>query len=155
MSVSTGDLSFLFKHLNGVVQGLVSTHVDDVLAAGLESFNNEVKKINERLDAKPGETVPLTFYGMDIIETPEGSYKMCQIQYADKLHIAPHECSFALFRSRRYEMAWITHTRSDVQADVAILAQVTSETFLPEHVNRLNKAVYWIKDERNIGLPQQ
>ena len=153
MTVAAGDLSFFYKRINDKIHGLLATHVDDVLAAGTPSFNSDItSKIHRRFDAKPHEHGALTFAGVTIETDEEGCYVMHQKLYAEKLKRLEKGSSFELFRSRRHELAWITHTRPDVQADAAILAQVTSPTFRPEHINQINRAINRVKSYTSLGL---
>lgn len=77
---------------------------------------------------------------------------MHQAQYDAKIETVEKGCTFERFRSRRHELAWITHTRPDVAAEAAMLAQVTAESFSPSHINQLNRAIKRINDEPKLGI---
>lgn len=77
---------------------------------------------------------------------------MNQAQYTDKIKSLDKGCTYGQFRSRRDELAWITHTSTEVAAESAILAQVTAESFYPVHITQLNKAIKRVKEEPYLGL---
>lgn len=147
MRPSACDLSLFFKQLNGSLQGLVATHVDDTLSAGNSGFEKYTQITAKRFDAKPREYENLTFAVVTIETNADGSRKMHQAQYANKLQVLHKECKYEEFRSRRHELAWITHTRPDVAAEAAILAQVTANSFNQNHVTQLNRAIKRVKAE--------
>lgn len=77
---------------------------------------------------------------------------MHQKEYAQKIQPLQKGCTHAEFRSRRHELAWIAHTGSDVEAEAAILEQVTYQVFQPTHVTQLNRAIKRVKDSLDLGL---
>lgn len=130
----------------------MATHVDETLAAGCSTFEQETRKTAKQFDAKPREFQNLTFAGVSIETNSDGSRLMHQAQYADKIELLKKDCSFETFRSRRHELAWITHTRPDVTAEAAMLSQITPELFNHTHVMQLNRAIKRIKAEPKLGL---
>lgn len=146
------DLSLFFKHVQGSLQGLLATHVDDTLSAGNKAFEESTQVTSQRFDAKPREYENLTFAGVTIKTNPDGSRMMHQAQYAKKIETVEKKCTFERFRSRRHELAWITHTRPDIAAEAAMLAQVTRVSFSPNHVTQLNRAIRRVKAEPELGL---
>lgn len=146
------DLSLFFKQLSGTLHGIVATHVDDTLSAGDKKFEQDTRITARRFDAKPREYETLNFAGVSIETQQNGSRLMHQAQYAAKIELLDKNCDYEIFRSRRHELAWITHTRPDVAAEAAILAQVTIESFSPNHITQLNRAIKRVKKEPKLGL---
>lgn len=77
---------------------------------------------------------------------------MQQTEYAHKIQLLNKGCTYEEFRSKRHELAWITHTRPDVAYEAVILAQVTDKIFEPVHVTQLNRAINRCKDNPELGL---
>ena len=80
---------------------------------------------------------------------------MHQASYVERLAHLDDDCSFETFRSRRHELAWVTHTRPDICATVAIMSQVTSDTFERKHIKTLNDGITLAKTYPKRGLRQQ
>lgn len=152
MNSTACDLSLFFKHVKDKLQGLVATHIDDTLRTGTKQFETETRATAHKFDAKPLIYNNSAFAGIRINTNQEGSRKMHQKEYGEKIQPLDKNCSFTDFRSRRHELAWRTHTRVDVAAEAAILAQVTEQLFKHVHVTQLNKAINRIKDNSELGL---
>ena len=141
-----GDLSFFPNLMHGKIEGLIATHVDDTLVAGTKDFNQAAKRIEDRFDAKPREESDITFAGIHIEENEACSFTLHQGLYAERLKALRPDCTFEQFRSRRHKIAWLDLTRPDVQADTALLAQITKETFT-SHVIKNHHQVDWASQE--------
>lgn len=77
---------------------------------------------------------------------------MQQTEYAHKIQHLDKTCTFEEFRFKRHELAWIKHTRPNVPAEAAILAQITNQNFERCHVTQLNRAIKRVKDNPYLGL---
>lgn len=152
MTTTATDLSFHFRRVQDALRGMIATHVDDTLGAGTPEFEQDTLKTASKFEAKPRELGNFTFAGVVIVTNKDGTRTMHQSPYAQKLDVLRGDCPFAEFRSRRHELGWITHTRPDVAADSALLAQVTEKTFKPLHVKQLNAAIIRVKKEPGLGL---
>lgn len=62
------------------------------------------------------------------------------------------DCSFEMFRARRHEIAWITHTRLDLCAARVRMSRTTEHTFSKEAVKLLDETVQKAKYGRVKGL---
>lgn len=61
----------------------------------------------------------------------------------------------AEFRSKRHELAWLTHTRPDISAAVNLAAQVTEPKFEKKHMKELNDIVKRAHANTKRGIRQQ
>lgn len=110
------------------MSGNIGTYEDDTISTGNDSFH-ELSKVTEKLfDSKPRQYVCFMFTGISIKKI-QTNYLLNQTHYGSKLKLFNLDCTFEEFQSRRYEIAWITHTRPYLCSSVAMMCQVTNETF--------------------------
>ena len=94
-------------------------------------------------------------FGSIQVDPIEDGYIMHQERYCMRLQLLPKDCTFADFRSRRQELAWLNHTRPDLSAAVNLLAQVTENMFTREHVTKLNSVIKRAQEHPKRGIRQQ
>ena len=82
---------------------------------------------------------------MNISRSEAGSIDIQQFEYVSKMTLVPEDASFALFRSCRAALAWVTHSRPDLCFAVNQAAQVTETHFDINDVRSLNKAIQFGK----------
>lgn len=152
MQTAANDLALFSKIIQSKLSGLTATHVDDTLSAGDASFEKLSQLTGKVFDAKPRQYENLTFAGVTVETMEDGSRLMHQADYGNKISLLEKGCTFEEFKSRRHELAWLTHTRPDVAAEAAILAQVTAELFKPIHISQLNAAIKRVKNDPRLGL---
>lgn len=145
-------LSLFFNRFQGSLQRLLATHVDDTLSTGNRDFEQHSQITARRFDAKTREYDNITFTGVTIKTLSDGSRKIHQAQYAEKINTINKGCTYEQFHSRRHKPAWITHTHPHDAAEAAILAKVKAESFSTVHITQLNKAIKIIKDKPYLGL---
>jgi hypothetical protein len=114
--------------------------VDDTLCAGDSHFEEQSKMTAEKFKSGARSLVPLTFAGINISETDEG-YQIAQDSYRQKLRPLLLSASFADFRCRRAQLAWMVLSRPDVCVDVSTAAQVTKDSFGVPDVRALSLAI--------------
>lgn len=153
MMPTAGDLSLFIKKIHGQLHGIIGTHVDDTLAAGNNSFEEHSRKTERTFESKARTYTPFTFAGIEIEDTKDG-YVMHQSKFAVKINFMPQNATFPMFRSKRQELAWLTHTRPDVSADVNLLAQVTEAQFNRHCITDTNRLIKRIHHSRGRGLIQ-
>lgn len=152
MEATASDLVLFFRIIQSKLSGVTATHVDDTLSAGDRAFEEASRITGKVFDAKPRQYNNLTFAGATIYTREDGSRLMHQADYANKLSLLEKGCTFTQFRSRRHELAWLTHTRPYIASEAAILAQVTAKLFKPTHVSQLNSAIRRVENDPNLGL---
>lgn len=72
-----------------------------------------------------------------------------------KLSYQELSSSFSDFRSKRQELAWLTHTRPDIACAVNKASQVTEENISEDDIKKINKVVKTAKKYSMRGLTQQ
>lgn len=77
---------------------------------------------------------------------------MHKAEYGRKIQSLDKQRTYVQFRSRRHELAWLTHTTPDVAAEAVILAQVKADIFQQAHINQLNRAIKRVNDDPELGL---
>lgn len=152
MQSTACEFPLFFRYVNNTLQGMVATHVDDTLSAGNKTFQEMSKITSQRFYSKPRNYDTLSFAGVTIETREDRSRIMHQAQHANKIEPLEKGSTFERFRSRRHELAWILHTRPDITASASILSQVTQETFFPNHITQLNKAIKLIKQNPKLRL---
>ena len=130
-----------FKHPDGRLKGLVSTHVDDLaIASGEQFLMEQQKKLNSKYGSIKAQRTPFTHCGCRYSELPGGGYKVDQQDFVDSLKcqeitntgdnsrpLTAEELT--KFRSALGGLLWLTATRLDLVADVSILqGRVTKAT---------------------------
>ena len=130
-----------FKFPDGRLQGLISTHVDDLaIASGEQFLMEQQKKLNSKYGSIKAQRTPFTHCGCQYSELPGGGYKIDQQSFVDSLQcqeitntgdnsrpLTAEELT--KFRSALGGLLWLTATRLDLVADVSILqGRVTKAT---------------------------
>lgn len=97
----TGDsaVSYGAKEPRETTYGLLMTRVDDVLSAGSIAFHQRTLHLECVFDAKPRESIPLSFSGVHITPIPSSGFTIHQPNYAAHLCIRPSYADFDSFRS--------------------------------------------------------
>lgn len=153
MTLTTGDLSLFFRVVEGKLRGMTGAYVDDIIGTGDAAFEKESEVTGERFQSKARETGNFQFAGIQIEK--EGGYLMHQERFALKIKPLSKQCTFPEFRSKRHELAWLTHTRPDIAAAVNFAAQVTESKFERKHVNALNDVIKRAHGNSKRGIRQQ
>lgn len=121
MTPTTGYLSLFFKSVHGKLQGLTGAYVDNTIGAGELQFENESMATSERFQSKERENDNFQFAGIQLEKRADG-YLMHQERFARKIKLLSKDCTFSDFRSKRHELACLTHTRPDIAAAVNLPA---------------------------------
>lgn len=153
MAPTAGDLSLFIQVVNNQLQCAMGTHVDDTLSTGNKRFEEESRLTEQKFDSKARSYRKFTFAGIELEPHYEG-YKLHQQKFAAKIDFLSQLATFPLFRSKRQELAWVTHTRPEIAADVNLLAKVTESQFRRHHVTETNKLIKRIHLIRTRGLFQ-
>jgi hypothetical protein len=151
MSTISGDMSLFYKHANHKLQGLIGTYVDDSLLAGTDYFQNLTLKSMTKFESSERELDHTKFAGVSITTVPDG-IEAHQTDYVQNLCILPTDASFSDFRSKRAQLAWITHTRPEICCAVNMAAQVTETKLCEKHIRDLNKVVIHVKKDPSNAL---
>lgn len=138
--------------LRPVLNGILATHVDDTLGAGIPSFVTDAELIQLTFDRKSRSLHTVLFAGINIQHTAD-VFRMHQAPYARHLSLLSPNSSFNYFRAGPHQLAWLTHTRSDLLSSVAIVAHIFT-TYTPTQNKRLNKAIQAAQANRHSGIIQ-
>ena len=147
----TGDLSLFFRRDGDSLSGVTGVYVDDQIHAGSPKFEEESRLTEQRFQSKPREYDNFKFAGIQI-ERHEDKYLCHQEDYTQNLHELAKDSDFSSVRSRRHALAWLTHTRVDLAADVNLLAQVTEAMFSRKHLLYLNKIIHRARAAPRRGI---
>lgn len=154
MTSTTGDLSLFFKVVEGKLRGMTGAYVEDTIGTGTKDFGEESKATGDRFQSKAREGGNFQFAGIKI-EEMEGGYLMHQERFASQISALSRQCTFSDFRSKRHELAWLTHTRLDIAAAVNLAAQVTESKFEKTHVKALKDLIKGVYVNKRRGIRQQ
>lgn len=154
MTSTAGDLSLFFRVVEGKLRGMTGAYVDDTIGTEDAKFEKESEATGERFQSNARDTGSFQFAGIQI-EEEEGGYLMHQERFALKITQLSKQCTFSEFRSKRHELAWLTHTRPDLAAAVNLAAQVTEPNFEKKHVKALNDVVKRAHNNSKRGIRQQ
>lgn len=121
MTPTSGDLSLFFKVVKGKLCGLTGAYVDDTIGAGDAQFEQDSKATGLRFQSKDRENDNFQFAGIQLDKLEDG-FLMHQERFARKISRLSKDCTYAQFRSKRHEQAWLTHTRPDISAAVNLAA---------------------------------
>lgn len=144
MTPTTGDLTLFFKFIEGKLRGFTGAYVDDTIGTGDTTFERESEATDKRFQ----------FAGIQIEEQGTG-YLMHQERFSLKITTLSKQCTFSNFRSKRHELAWLTHTRPDLSAAVNLAAQVTEAKFEGKHVKALNDLIKPAHKNARRGIRHQ
>ena len=151
----------LFTYVkNGKLQGLITTHVDDLIMAGNETFATEVEdKLQEVFKFSKVEQEAFTYCGCSIVAKEDGTIELDQNDYIDALGQMDRvegEDSRELSDKEKKEargkigaLLWISlMTRPDLSFDVNILSSEVSKGSV-KTVKEINRVVRKAKNTRS------
>ena len=154
MKQTDGDLALWFKGVGKALQGLIGVYVDDQLGCGTKEFVKYSEETEKKFKSRARCFDKLHFAGIEIDTLQDGSILMHQEPHAKKLKNLEENCTFDDFRSRRHELAWLTHTRPDVAAVANMMSQVTINCFQKKHVRTINSCISEVNQTPQRGLLQ-
>ena len=140
-----GDPSVYLADKKDGAFGMFAVYVDDTLGTGNEAFASLTSQMSRDFESKPRTWNILDFFGMNISRSEAGFIEIQQFEYVSKMNLVPEDASFALFRSCRAALAWVTHSRPDLCFAVNQAVQVTETHFDINDVRSLNKAIQFAK----------
>jgi hypothetical protein len=150
MQQATTDFATFFSTLGKRLCGMLTSHVDDLLIAGTTEFCRDFRcELEKQLQVKPTATPPMTHVGFNVHAKP---YSLDQTDYICTLPIFPLQATYSDYRSPRARLAWVTHSRPDICAAVAIAAQITQGTFSRTAIRTLNKIVKHLKSTADLRM---
>ena len=151
----------LFTYVkDGKLQGLVASHVDDLIMTGNETFQTEIlQKLNETFKFSKIEEKSFKYCGCNIVSQDDGSIELDQNDYIDSLQLMEHlegEDDKELtdkqkkdVRGKIGELLWITlMTRPDLSVDVNLLSSEVSNGTV-KTAKTVNKVLKKAKNVRN------
>ena len=156
---SDGSLFTYVK--NAKLQGFITTHSDDLILAGNDLFENEIKcNLKEMFQLSKIEGNAFKFCGCNIRSKPDGSMELDQNDYIESLEELEvprgddtDELSKVEIKSVRKkigELLWVSlMTRPDISFDVNILSTEVSKGTIST-VKAINKVVKKVRSSKNI-----
>lgn len=132
---------------------MVGAYVDDTLKAGTPEFEVQAQQTESRFEAKERNYGDINFAGVRVEKEGSG-YRLQQNRFINRLELLPMDAGFDEFRFWRHELAWATHTRPDLSATVAILAQVTCDRLERRHLRALNADIKLAQRGEDRGILQ-
>jgi hypothetical protein len=158
-SFENRSCGFLSLYEDGVLVGIMATHVDDLFVSGSGSkFENAIKVLTEKLhlkensgslkfcgkNGKQAEDETITLEQKEMIEVPE--YQVISKDRRTKPNLPLTEAEKTQFRGLVGSMGWITRqTRPDVLVNVSMAAQLMGKRMV-RGVLDLNKGVKMLKE---------
>ena len=152
----------LFTYVkNGKLQGLVATHVDDLILAGNDIFEKEVtEKLMRILKFSKIEKKSFKYCGCHIVANDDGSVELDQNEYVDALEKIEtmegdpdrklSEKETKAIRAKVGELLWVSlMTRPDLSYDLNVLSGEVSKATV-NTAKELNKLVTKAKGSRNV-----
>lgn len=112
------------------------------------------EKTLERFESRSRELDKTTFAGVNV-PTRGSDIHLDQHQYILRIPLLHQNSTFSEFRSIRTKAAWGTHTRPDISCSIAIIAQVTKESFSSKSIKIINKIVNHLRNHPNVSLKYQ
>lgn len=140
MKPNTEDLACFSKTANGKLDGTIGMHVYDFIEIGNGQFIEDSKPAAQCFESKTRTFDNITFAELSIGKQGKG-YSIHQQLYTSRLKEAALDCTFEIFRARKHELAYTTHTRLALYAAVARMSQISTQTFNREAVKLLNKTI--------------
>ena len=147
--------------INGKLHGLVTTHSDDLILAGDETFDENItSKLKDMFTFSKFEENKFKYCGCNITVVEDGTITLDQNDYIDKIEELVVEnldestelskAEIKLVRGKIGELLWVSlMTRPDISFDVNILSsEVATGTMAT--VKAVNKIVRKAKNSRNI-----
>ena len=160
MKVLEGDEAFFYRHdEKGDLEGMLSSHVDDLILAGTENFLDEItEKIASKLEISKLADNEFRFTGMDIKK--EGDVIVVSMEdYAEsltKIEIRKGnpddpltETEMKMFRKYVGKLSWLANnTRPDLAINVLNSARKQKNARLKD-LREINRIVEKIKEKEN------
>ena len=156
---SDGSLFTYVK--NGELQGLITTHSDDLILAGNELFEEDIEsKLKEMFQFSKIEEHSFKYCGCNITSKQDGTIELDQNDYIDSLDELEvpsgddkEELSKEEIKSVRRkigELLWVSlMTRPDVSFDVNVLSSEVSKGTIST-VKAINRVVRRAKNTKNV-----
>lgn len=141
--------------VDGLLQGLSGTYMDDLLRCGNKRFAELGKKTNTRFEMADNEKPPCTFTGFNLSRTDEGTIELHQNTYVESLRPMPVDATWKDFASTRMKLAWLANSRPDCLFEIAQLAQITFERFSNSRkdiIKQANRAIQYAR-EHLVAIP--
>lgn len=110
------------------------------------------KVLRDAFDCKANQELPTDLLGMQISKDKNG-FPPVMKDYITRLKPLPSGANFKQFSGMRASLLWVRHCRPDISTFVSIIASVTADMFLPEHLALLKKKVEFLKATVDVGLP--
>ena len=159
MVSSQVDPELCFRHQHGVLQAILSKHVDDLKITGtpsvIQHILSELQKIFGELKIEWNVFTNCGVRHIQDIRTKE--ITLDQIEYAKNMRSISHPqlhggkpedlCNpelHSLYRSLLGAVAYLSHTRVDIVVFVCAAQRYASKPQI-QHVRRLNKLLGWIQ----------
>jgi hypothetical protein len=156
MKALRSDPALYSRFIEGILQGMSGTYVDDLCRAGTTDFEKHVAHTSERFDAKPPQDLPATFTGFEATGNTQIGYQLSQVRYIQTLVLLDVEAKdFSAFASLRMKLAWIAYTRPDIAFAVSQNSQVTITRYKEnskELTLSINKIVKHLLESASLTL---
>lgn len=153
MKSSALDPCLFYKHIDGKLEGIQVTQVDDTVGTGTERFSKlEIEK-SSKFECKPRtESFPMKFNGM-ILEKSGNGYVINQHEYCTKMEPIPTELNYSELATFRGKLSYAAvSTRPDVSYASAALSQVTAAKFDESSKALLAQSLKLLKTPRDIKI---
>ena len=117
----TGDKAFFYYHSEGKLQGVIAVHVDDLLYAGTEKFEEKIMSpLMDFFNISKTDEDSFVFCGMKISQSSDKSITVSQLDYAsnieeipDYTHMTDPE-KLTLLKSIAGQIMYLSLTRPDL-----------------------------------------
>lgn len=156
MIATKGDPSLYYElDANGILRGLMGLYVDDGMLAGNRFFQSLTTKTMKTFESNPRIYSPFTFFGCECSQSEDYTGYLSQSKYLAHIKPLPSDDVFKTLRSSRASLAWLTHTRPDINFEVNQLAQATEEHWnhnKSDIIKSHNKLVQYLLTNSNFGL---
>lgn len=150
---ATTDLALWLKTTASKLVALAVTYVDDVLLAATDDALSEFERISrKRFDISLDTANTLSYLGMRIVTSPDGTRRISQPKQISRLKSLPLNSTFESYRSARASLAWLAQTRPDVCCAISVAARVTLDKFSPDAIRAHNSTVNYLQRTRDIEL---
>ena len=162
------DDALFYRKTDGVVDGMMTIHVDDFVYSGSDSFNRDVKStILKDFVLKSNEKVNFTYLGLEVEQNEyDFSVKVSQKKYIE-FELSPIPLSSKRKQQKTYavdfseykklragvgQILWISlQTRPDLSFEACQLSNHLSDPNVADLV-RFNKIVKDLKDNNDVCL---
>lgn len=144
----------LYKYNNEDLIRICATYVYDTLHAVNKEYIKEIELTEQKFHCKSRLWNNIKFTGLQIKQI-DSIWAVHQKRYIDRLQKLKPHCDFFAFRSLRVQLAWASNSRPDVCFAVALLAQITIDTFLlnpQKYIKENNGIITHLQKNKNILL---